>query len=160
MHLSTETAHSLLLASFSTRLFHLPASVIIFLSSVYNIVSNAPWTESWARVSWRNAVAFGKQMLGEPPRSVNIRHIRSEYNILQPRFQRFNTISAGMITVNNYKKKARARARVCMCGWDFTCDLMVLTSYQAENQERRYVLKYFSASCGRFFLYHLQMTKI
>ena len=50
------------------------------------------------RVSWQSAVTFGKQMLGEASYtySVNIGCIRSEYEIVPLRFQRFNTISTGI----------------------------------------------------------------
>ena len=58
-----------------------------------------------ARVSWRSAVASGKQTLGEPSRSVNIMCISSDYEIVPPRFQRFDFISAGTITVGNHTRK-------------------------------------------------------
>ena len=54
----------------------------------------------------KSDVAFGKQILGEPSRSVNIGLIRSEYEIISPRLQRFSIVSAGIITASNYSRKA------------------------------------------------------
>ena len=64
------------------------------------------WFSHTARVSWRSAVAFGKQMLGEPSCSVTIGRIRSEYETVPPWFQRFNIISDGMFIVTNYNRMA------------------------------------------------------
>ena len=53
-----------------------------------------------------SVVAFGKQTLGELSRGINIRGIRFEYEIVPSRFQRFNYISAAILTVSNYNRKA------------------------------------------------------
>ena len=88
-------------------------SVTVFLSSVYNIVSKLMLCEPMARnqlvlirfeSSDEAPFAFGKQMLGERSRGVNIGHIRSLYEIVPPRFQRLD-ISAGIVTVSNYNRK-------------------------------------------------------
>ena len=59
---------------------------------------------------WTKFRSFGKQMLGEPSRAhlvaISIGCIRSEYETDRPRFQRFDFISAGIMTVSNYKRKA------------------------------------------------------
>ena len=88
------------------KFFYLPASVSVSLSSVYSIVSNVVWMMARNQL----VLTHGLSLLVKchcfcltDVHSVNIRCIRFEYETAPLWFQKFNIISAGIITVYNRK---------------------------------------------------------
>ena len=100
------------LRSLSTHLFQLSASTTLSLSSAYDFVSNAPWTDGFLkhdssllmkrhcfwRTDLRRTILYSH--------SIHIVCVYSEYEIVLPWFQQSNPISAGITAMSNYNREA------------------------------------------------------
>ena len=100
--------------SFSDHLFHLPVSVSLceFCARYCFKCSMNWWLEfSWSSqttwVCWWSTIAFNAQRTkSNPSYSINIGRLHSKQEIVPAQFQQFNIISAGIITMSNYNRKA------------------------------------------------------